>query len=67
MTQADAIKQGNAISALEGFQPDNLTKAIDEAVLAGRVTNRQAANEMASYAKEHKSLDGFSATRDWLR
>lgn len=63
----EAIKQGNAIMALEGFQPDALTNAIDMAVIAGRVTHGQAADEMASYAKEHKSLDGFLESRTWIK
>lgn len=67
MTQAEAMKQVDAIFALEGFQPDSLSMAIDEAVLSGRITNGQAADEMVSYAKEHKSLDGFHESRDWLK
>ena len=67
MTQAEAMKQVDAIFALEGFQPDALSMAIDAAVLSGRVTNGQAADEMVLYAKEHKSLDGFGETRERLK
>lgn len=67
MKRAEAIKQVNAIMALEGFKPDSLSMAIDAAVIAGRITNGQAADEMVLYAKEHKSLDGFHESRDWLK
>lgn len=66
MTQKEAMKQVDAIFALEGFQPDRLSIAIDAAVFSGRITNGQAADEMVLYAKEHKSLDGFHESRDWL-
>lgn len=67
MTHAEVIKQTDAIMALEGFQKTTLSKTIDDAVIAGRVTNSQAADEMVEYAKIHKSLDGFLESRTWLK
>jgi hypothetical protein len=61
----DAIKQRDAIFALEGFEPTEQTRAIDAAVLAGRVTRSQVAREMVEYAKQHKTTDGFIESRSW--
>jgi len=61
----DAIKQTDAIFALEGFEPTDQTRAIDAAVLAGRVTNAQAVEEMVEFAKKHKTTDGFIQSRAW--
>ena len=58
-------EQVDAIFALEGFQPTEQSKAIDEAVMAGRVTNRQAREEMVAYIKQHGTVDGFVASRSW--
>jgi hypothetical protein len=41
----DAIKQRDAIFALGGFEPTDQTRAIDAAVLAGRVTCSQVIKE----------------------
>ncbi len=38
---------------------------MDEAVLAGRVTNQQIIDEMIAYVKEHKTTDGFIESRTW--
>jgi hypothetical protein len=61
----DAIQQTDAIFALEGFEPTALIRAIDVAVLAGRVTFTQVAGEMVEYAKQHKTTDGFIESRSW--
>ena len=61
----EAIRQTDAIFALEGFAPTAQTRAIDAAVLAGRVTNAQVIEEMVEYAKEHKTTDGFIESRAW--
>jgi len=60
-----ACEQTDAIFALEGFQPTEQSKAIDAAVLAGRVTLTQAANELREYIKQHKAVEGFVASRSW--
>jgi len=60
-----AIKQTDAIFALEGFEPTAQTRAIDAAVLAGRVTNAQVVEEMVEFAKKHKTTDGFIESRAW--
>ncbi len=62
----EAIKQVDAIFALEGFEKTEQSKKIDEAVLAGRVSNQQAIDEMIAYVKEHKTTDGFFIeSREW--
>jgi predicted RNA-binding protein with PIN domain len=61
----EAIKQADAIFALEGFEPTEQIRAIDAAVLAGRVTRTQATQEMVEYVKEHKTTDGFIESRAW--
>jgi hypothetical protein len=61
----DAIKQTDAIFALEGFQPTDDIKTIDTAVLAGRVSFSQAAGELAAYIEKHKTTDGFLESRSW--
>ena len=59
----EAIKQVDALFALEGFEKTEQSRKIDEAVLAGRVSNQQAIDEMIAYAKERKTTDGFIETR----
>jgi hypothetical protein len=61
----DAIKQTDAIFALEGFEPTEQTRAIDASVLAGRVTRSQVITEMVEYAKQYKTTDGFIESRSW--
>jgi hypothetical protein len=61
----EAIKQTDAIFALEGFEPTEQTRVIDAAVLAGRVTRAQVAEEMLNYAIQHKTTDGFVQARAW--
>ena len=54
-----------AIFALEGFEKTEQSRKIDEAVLAGRVSNHQVIDEMIAYVKEHKTTDGFIESREW--
>lgn len=61
----DAIAQTDAIFALEGFAPTDQIRAIDAAVLAGRVSYAQVAEEMKQYAQQHRGVDGFVASRPW--
>jgi addiction module RelB/DinJ family antitoxin len=61
----DAIEQTDAIFALEGFEPTEQTRAIDAAVLAGRVTSSQVVEEMVEYAKQNKTTEGFIESRTW--
>ena len=65
MTIEEAIKQADAIMALEGFQKTQLATKTDEAVLSGRATFKQVADEMVEYAKNHKNSDGFLESRQW--
>jgi hypothetical protein len=62
----DACIQTDAIFALEGFEPSEQNKALDRAVLAGRVTPEQVHHEMLAYAMQHKTTHGFAASRAWL-
>ena len=62
---ADAYRQSEAILALEGLHPDPTSLAIQEAVIAGRVTGSQAVAEMCEYAKTHQTLEGFIQSRQW--
>ena len=67
-THADelaSIRQTDASFQLEGFHPTELRRAINAAVLAGRVTRAQVAIELNDYAERHKSLDGFIQSRIW--
>ena len=61
----EAMRQRDAIFRLEGFEPTDMSRAVDAAVLAGRVTNKQAGDEMVAYVKEHKTLEGFLQSRHW--
>ena len=62
---ADAYRQSEAILALEGLRPDPTSLAIQEAVIAGRVTGCQAVAEMCEYATTHQTGDGFMEWRQW--
>lgn len=61
----NSIRQTDAIFALEGFEPTEQTRAIDAAVLSGRVTRTQVVKEMCDYAMQHKTTDGFIQSREW--
>jgi len=61
----EAMRQTDAIFALDGFEPDAQHIAINAAVLAGRVTLNQVAEELTAHAKQHKTVDGFIDTRAW--
>ena len=61
----EAIRQTDAIFALEGFEPTAQSRAINNAVLAGRVTHAQVIAEMVDYFTTQKKVDGFVATRAW--
>ncbi|MDR0379375.1 MAG: antitoxin VbhA family protein [Candidatus Accumulibacter sp.] len=60
-----AIGQTDAIFRLEGFEPTDQTRAIDAAVLAGRVTRAQVIEEMRNYAVRNKTTDGFIESCVW--
>jgi flagellar motor switch protein FliG len=60
-----AIEQTDAIFALEGFEPTEQRKAINEAALVGRVSHSQVIEEMLEFIKEHKTVRGFVETRSW--
>lgn len=59
------IRQTEAIFLLEGFKPTAQKRAIDEAILAGKVTYAEAIAEMNSYVREKKTLEGFIESRPW--
>lgn len=60
------IRQVDAIFRLEGFEPTAMERAMDAAVLAGRVTTSQIIKEMREYIMQHKTLDGFIQSRSWI-
>lgn len=62
---AEAIRQTEAIFALDGFDPTPDSRAINEAILDGRVTPSQMIAELKAYLREHKTMDGFVASRSW--
>jgi hypothetical protein len=59
------FRQVDAIFALEEFEPTEQSRAIDAAVLAGRVTEAQVIEEMREYAIKHKTTRGFIESRAW--
>jgi hypothetical protein len=61
----EAIRQTDAIFALEGFAPTDLIQRTDVAVLCGRVTRAQVAEEIREYASANKTLTGFIESRTW--
>lgn len=61
------IHQTDAIMALEGFQPDDDMRIIRKAVLAGKVTFKQAADELRDYAYLNKTTRGFIQSREWAK
>ena len=61
----NAIRQADAIAALENIQPTEMIRLTDKAVLAGRITFKQAADELRDYVAVHKTIDGFIQTRHW--
>ena len=42
-----------------------MDRAMDAAVLAGRVTTAQLIEEMREYVMQYKSMDGFIQSRTW--
>ena len=60
-----AMAQTDAIFALEGFEPTPETRVINAAVVDGRVTFAQVIAEVCAYVREHKTMDGFVASRSW--
>lgn len=62
---AAAIEQAEAVFALEGMAPTAQDKAIDAAILAGRVSPEQAREELLAYVTQHKTMDGFFESRAW--
>ncbi len=62
----EAIRQVDAIFALEGFYPTEQIRIIDAALVAGRVTATQAVEELAAYVREHKTMKGFLESRPWV-
>lgn len=60
-----AIKQANGIAALEGFEPTELSRRIDAAVMSGRVDLMTVDKEMNEWVQQHKTLDGFLESRSW--
>ena len=62
---AAAIPQVEAMFALDGFEPDEQSRAINAAVIAGRVGPEQLRQELMAYAREKKTVKGFVESRSW--
>lgn len=62
---AAAIQQTEAVFALEGMTPTAQDKAIDAAILAGKVSPEQAREELLTYVTAHKTVNGFIESRGW--
>lgn len=61
------IRQTDAIMALEGFQPDDDMRVIQNAMLMGHITPKQAADELRDYVYLHKTTRGFVQSREWIK
>ena len=61
----EVMRQTDAIFRLEGLEPTAMDRAMDAAVLAGRVTTAQLIEEMREYVMQYKSMDGFIRSRAW--
>lgn len=61
----NAIEQTNAIMALEGFNPNDLIIAINQAVLDGKITFKQAGDELKDYVLKYKTTNGFLNSKEW--
>lgn len=60
-----AMKQTEAMVALEGMQPTAQDKAATAAIVAGRVAPEQAREELLAYVREHQTMRGFIESRSW--
>lgn len=55
----ESMEQTDAILALEGFEKTEEAMVMDKAVLDGRFTDKQLADLLLVYVKQHKTVDGF--------
>lgn len=62
---AAVIRETEAIFALEGMAPSAQDKAMNAAILAGRVAPKQAREELLAFVLEHKTVRGFIESRPW--
>ena len=60
-----AMAPTDAIFFFFWFEPTPETRVINAAVLDGRVTFAQVIAEVCAYVREHKTMDGFVASRSW--
>lgn len=60
-----AQNQVDAIFALENMELTDNRKVIRQAVNSGKVSNTQAYDELLSYIKANKTVDGFVESRSW--
>ena len=61
----EVMRQVDAIFRLEDSEPSAAHRAMDAAVLAGRITTAQLIEEMVEYTTQHKTMDGFIQSRTW--
>lgn len=50
---------------LEGFEKNDMKRAIDEALLDGRVDSATVSRELLEYVKKNKTVDGFLDDKEW--
>ena len=60
-----ALGQADAIMALEGFSPDEISQAVDHAVLSGKTDLTQANEALLQYVQENKTVTGFLDSGLW--
>ena len=53
--------------SLDGLAPRSENRAIDAAIVAGRVTPQQVREEMVAYVIENKTMQGFIESREWAK
>jgi hypothetical protein len=63
----DVIAQSDVIHRFEGFEPTELVKQLDQAVLDGLATHAQIAAKLEEYITKHRTTEGFLESRPWLR
>ncbi len=58
--------QVDAIFALENMELTENRKLIRQAIHSGKISNAQAYDELLSYIKANKTVDGFVESRSWI-
>lgn len=67
LAYAASVDQVEAMFSLDGLAPRSENRAIDAAIVAGRVTPQQVREEMVAYVIENKTMQGFIESREWAK